>query len=587
VRNGVPVDRDIEDTWRRVADAIAGAESATDRPGWSAQFHDLMRDFKFLPGGRILAGAGTSRSVTLCNCFVMGAIEDAMDPIFAALREAALTMQAGGGVGYDFSTLRPAGTLAQATGNIASGPVSFMQIWDSMCATICSTGSRRGAMMATLRCDHPDIEAFISAKSRPQALTHFNCSVLITDEFMRAVDADEPWPLVFPAASLGATADEGADEETVRREWPGSKGKVPCRVVKRLPARDLWNQIMRATYEHAEPGVLFIDRINRENNLGYCEQLNATNPCGEVPLPAYGACNLGSFNLTAFVTAPFTAQAAFDFPRLRHLVPIAVRFLDNVMEASDFPLAQQAQQARASRRIGIGLSGLADALIMLGIHYASDEGRNLAAAVMATIREDGYRASVRLAREKGAFQLLQADRYLSAPGIGRLPADIRDDIARHGLRNSHLTAIAPAGTISLLANNISSGIEPAFAAEYERELLTRSGNTQTHAIRDFACWLWQGIDGEPALPPAFVTAAELSAHDHIAMQAAVQPHVDHAVSKTINVPPETDFADFQDVYLDAYRSGLKGCTTFRASRHRAGVLNAPIGRDKVPATGRE
>jgi len=560
------VDHSIGDTWRRVARAVAAGETRSGY--WADRFYQLLTDFKFLPGGRILAGAGTARRVTLCNCFVMGPIEDGIDPIFAALREGALTMQAGGGVGYDFSTLRPAGSPARQSGNIASGPVSFMRIWDSMCATICSTGSRRGAMMATLRCDHPDIEAFVEAKADPQALTHFNCSVLISDEFMRAVHANEPWPLVFPSARLGAEPEA----RVVQRVWPGTTGPVACRIVKQLPARDLWRRIMRAAYQQSEPGVLFIDRINRENNLGYCERLHATNPCGEIPLPAYGACDLGSFNLTAFVNDPFSDRAAFDFAQLTDLVPAAVRLLDNVIDVSDFPLAQQAQQARASRRIGLGFTGLADALIMLGLHYASAEGRGFAARVMATIRETAYRASVALAREKGPFPELQTGPYLDAPGIRRLPEDIRSEIARHGVRNSHLTAIAPAGTISLLANNVSSGIEPVFAASYERNLLDRSGNIRMHAVQDFACRLWQ--DSQPAadLPPAFVSAPTLTAMDHLAMQAAVQPHVDHAISKTVNVAADIEFDDFQDIYLEAYRLGLKGCTTFRPGARRSSVL---------------
>ncbi len=476
-------------------------------------------------------------------------------------------MQAGGGVGYDFSTLRPAGTPARETGNTASGPVSFMRIWDTMCATLCSTGARRGAMMATLRCDHPDVQAFVAAKRDPDALTHFNCSVLITDAFMDAVRDDAEWPLVFPAHNL--PSEEGTS--FIRREWPGEDGAVPCAVVRRIPARDVWNQIMQAAYDSSEPGVLFIDRINHENNLSYCERLCATNPCGEIPLPDYGACDLGSFNLTAFVRSPFATDADFDFDALRRRVPEAVRFLDSVIDVSGYPLPQQAKQARASRRIGLGFTGLGDALIMLGLHYGSAPARTLAAEIMRSIRHEAYAASVALAREKGPFPLFQADAYLSSPGIQRLPDSLRLDIARDGVRNSHLTAIAPTGTISLLANNVSSGIEPVFAAEYQREVRSADGTSATRTVRDFACQLWRDTGNAEALPPAFVSAEELEPADHLAMQAAVQPHVDHAISKTINVPADLSFEDFREIYAEAHRMGLKGCTTYRPGS-RAAVL---------------
>ncbi len=565
-RSGEPVDQTIEDTWQRVADTIASREREPGR--WASAYRDLLGDFCFLPGGRILAGAGTGRRVTLCNCFVMGTIEDAMEPIFTALKEGALTMQAGGGVGYDFSTLRPVGTPARETGNTASGPVSFMHIWDTMCATLCSTGARRGAMMATLRCDHPDIHAFVDAKRDPDALTHFNCSVLVTDAFMNALRDDAEWPLVFPAHHL--PTDQGTD--IIRREWPGEDGAVPCAVVRRVRARELWEQIMRATYDCSEPGVLFIDRINHENNLSYCERLSATNPCGEVPLPAYGACDLGSFNLTSFVRDPFAAGAAFDFDALRRRVPEAVRFLDSVIDVSGYPLPQQAEQARASRRIGLGFTGLGDALIMLGLHYGSDAARELAAKVMTCIRHEAYAASVALAREKGPFPLFQADAYLQSPGIQRLPESLRRDIARDGIRNSHLTAVAPTGTISLLANNVSSGIEPVFAAEYRREVRGADGTSAVRTVRDFACQLWRDTGRSEARPPAFVSAEALKPADHLAMQAAVQPHVDHAISKTVNVPADSSFEEFEEIYAEAHRLGLKGCTTYRPGGSRAAVL---------------
>ena len=398
---------------RQLAAGGAGDRSrpkATNAKQWAGRFYALLDDFRFLPGGRILAGAGTGHRVTLFNCFVMGEIADDLEHIFEALKEGALTMQQGGGVGYDFSTLRPAGMVAAATGSIASGPVSFMRIWDAMCATMLSTGARRGAMMATLRCDHPDIETFVDAKRDPALLRHFNLSVLVSDAFMAAVADDGDWPLLFPGL---------ADART-------------------LKARDLWQRILRAAYDTAEPGVLFVDTINRDNTLADRETLSATNPCGEIPLPPYGACDLGSLNLTAFVTSPFAAGARLDLDALAESARLAVRFLDNVIDVSRYPLPAQEEQARLKRRVGLGITGLADALVLLGLRYDSEAARTLAARAMQTMRDAAYRASIDLAREKGAFPAFARDAFLASGFARRLPADIREAIAAHGLRNSHL-----------------------------------------------------------------------------------------------------------------------------------------------------
>ncbi len=563
---GLIHDRTVDDTWRRVARALAVQEGDA-APLWEQRFHAILEDFRFLPGGRILAGAGTGRDVTLFNCFVMGTIEDSLDGIFDALKQGALTMQQGGGVGYDFSTLRPAGTLTHRVGTIASGPISFMRIWDSMCATLLSTGARRGAMMATLRCDHPDIEQFIAAKQDARELRHFNLSVLVSDAFMQAVEEGSDWPLLFPAAALDS--DEG---EIVLRDWPGCDGAVPCRIIRRLPARQLWQRIMRATYDYAEPGVLFIDRINRENNLHYRERISATNPCGELPLPPYGACNLGSINLTRFVHEPFTDAARLDTDGMHATVQMAVRLMDNVIDASHFPLPQQAEQAHGTRRIGLGLTGLADVLIMLGLRYDSDAGRLYAQQLMEQARDAAYRTSVALAQEKGAFPFFEREAYLAAPFVQRLPADIRDGIAAHGIRNSHLTAIAPTGTISLLADNISSGLEPVFDWSYSRRLLERDGNYRQYEVSDFAWRLWHELHGDAPLPPYFVTATQLTPQGHLAMQAALQPCVDSAISKTINIPADYPFEQFQSIYREAHRFGLKGCTTFRPNPVTGAIL---------------
>lgn len=566
-RDGTAVDRNIMDTWQRVALAAAQAETQ-DIAGWQQQFYQLLDDYHFLPGGRILAGAGTERDVTLFNCFVMGTVEDSMDGIFDALKEAAITMQQGGGVGYDFSTLRPRGFMAHHRGTVASGPVSFMRIWDAMCATVLSTGARRGAMMATLRCDHPDIEEFIQAKQHADTLTRFNLSVLVSDRFMQAVDADADWSLVFP---LDEQDTAPAD---LHCEWPGYTGPVPCRVVRTLRARQLWQLIMRSTYEYAEPGVLFSDPINRENNLAYRETITATNPCGEIPLPPYGACNLGSLNLPRYIDAPFSKHAAVDWPRLEQDIALAVRFLDNVIDISRFPLAAHQAYETGSRRIGLGVTGLADALIMLGLRYDSDTGRQQAADILQCLRDQAYAASIELAREKAPFAFYQAEAYRHSPFIQRLPDRLQKQIQQYGIRNSHLLAIAPTGTISLLAGNVSSGIEPVYDLQAHRRVLNHDGTFIDFQVSDYAWQRWQKGNSDTPLPDYFQTALHIAPDDHLAMQARLQPYVDNAISKTINVPQDYPFDDFVDLYRLAYDNHLKGCTTYRPNPVTGAILSS-------------
>ena len=559
-------DRTIEDSWRRIARALSAVEPS-DQDLWEQRFVAILKGFKFLPGGRIQAGAGTGRNVTLFNCFVMGTIEDSMEGIFRALHEGAITMQQGGGVGYDFSTLRPRGTRAKGVGAIASGPVSFMSVWNAMCETILSTGARRGAMMATLRCDHPDIEEFITAKQVAGALRHFNLSVLLTDAFMSAVRMDVGWPLVFPVAA------DGSQEETILSDWSERRDPVRCRVYRRVRACDLWEKILRATYDYAEPGVLFIDRINRLNNLHYEERISATNPCGEIPLPPYGACDLGSINLTQFVREPFTRQAWIDHAGLASTAAVATRLLDNAIDASRFPLPRQADTARRTRRIGLGITGLADALIMLGLDYGSARTCETAAGIMRSICHTAYRTSTALADEKGAFPTFDLARYLAGPFVASLPEDIRHGIARHGIRNSHLIAIAPTGTISLLANNISSGLEPVFAAEFSRSMLNEDGTTKCYELVDYAVASWRRLTGDStSMPPVFSCASDVPPSGHVGMQAALQPFVDNSISKTINVPESFPFDAFKGIYDLAYDKGLKGCTTYRPNPIRGAVI---------------
>ncbi len=539
---GAPVDGSIEDTWSRVAAALAEAES--DAAAWTAEFTEALRDFRFLPAGRIIAGAGTGRDVTLFNCFVMGTVPDDMGGIFDSLKEAALTMQQGGGIGYDFSTLRPKGAVVKGVGADASGPLTFMDVWDAMCRTIMSAGHRRGAMMATLRCDHPDIEDFIAAKREPNRLRMFNLSVLATDDFMAAVKADQPWELKF-----GGT------------------------VYKSVRARELWDDIMRATYAYAEPGIIFIDRINRRNNLHYAETIAATNPCGEQPLPPYGACLLGSVNLARLVTRPFEADAGLDIAEMEKLVRTAVRMLDNAIDVSRFPLDQQRHEAQAKRRIGLGITGLADALIMCSARYGSEAGVALTETWMKAFSRAAYLASIELAREKGAFPLFDAAKYLAGETVKELDDDVRSAIAEHGIRNALVTSVAPTGTISLFADNISSGLEPVFSFSYARNVLMPDGSRREEQVSDHAYRLFRRLKGEnAALTDAFVDAQSLGPSDHVRMQAAVQKYIDSAVSKTINVPEDIDFEAFKNVYVEAFESGCKGLTTYRPNEVTGAVL---------------
>ncbi|MAK79469.1 MAG: ribonucleoside-diphosphate reductase, adenosylcobalamin-dependent [Marinovum sp.] len=542
-QNGTFLEQTVQDTWHRIAKALSEVE--TEPKKWETIFYNALTDFKFLPAGRITAGSGTKRNVTLFNCFVMGVIPDSMSGIFDMLKEAALTMQQGGGIGYDFSTIRPKGSLVKGIAADASGPVSFMDVWDSMCRTIMSAGSRRGAMMATMRCDHPDIEEFIAAKSDSQKLRMFNLSVLVTDAFMDAVKKGEDWKLIYNN-----------------------------KVYSVIKAADLWDQIMRATYNFAEPGVIFIDRINATNNLSYCETITATNPCGEQPLPPYGACLLGSINLAKLVEQPFDKNAYLDVSQLEDLVSTAVRMMDNVIEVSQFPLEAQKLEAKNKRRIGLGVTGLADALLMVGLRYGSDEAVKKTEKWMKTIALSAYKASINLAEEKGAFPLFDPEKFIVSGKMIQMDEDVKQAVHKFGIRNALLTSIAPTGTISLYAGNVSSGIEPVFAYSYKRKVLQNDGSHVEEEVVDYAVQLWRDKFGDAPLPDFFVSAQNLTPADHVKMQAAAQKWVDSSISKTINCPEDISFDDFKEVYIQAYDTGCKGCTTYRPNEVTGSVLSA-------------
>ena len=553
-QNGAFLEHTVEDTWRRIAVALSKAEANPKK--WESIFYDSLTDFKFLPAGRIIAGSGTARNVTLFNCFVMGVIPDSMSGIFDMLKEAALTMQQGGGIGYDFSTIRPKGSIVKGIAADASGPVSFMDVWDSMCRTIMSAGSRRGAMMATMRCDHPDIEEFIAAKSDSKKLRMFNLSVLVSDAFMEALKKGEDWRLTFND-----------------------------KIYKVIKAADLWDKIMRATYNYAEPGVIFIDRINEANNLRYCETITATNPCGEQPLPPYGACLLGSINLARLVEYPFGENAHLDVSQLENLVATAVRMMDNVIEVSQFPLEVQKLEALNKRRIGLGVTGLADALLMVGLRYGSDEAVEKTEEWMKLIARASYKASINLAKEKGAFSLFDPEKLIASGNMKQMDDDIKQAVRKFGIRNALLTSIAPTGTISLYAGNVSSGIEPVFAYSYTRKVLQNDGSHIEEEVVDYAVQMWRDKFGDAQLPDYFVSAQNLTPSDHVKMQAAAQKWVDSSISKTINCPEDISFDDFKEVYMQAYDTGCNGCTTYRPNEVTGSVLS--VASEEKPKSEKE
>lgn len=513
----------------RVADALKDSDEHFE------SLKKILYTQRFLPAGRVQSAMGAPRRVTPYNCFVSMTIEDSMEGIMSAAHNAAKTMQMGGGIGYDFSTLRPRGALIKSLESRSSGPMSFMGIFDAVCKTIASAGHRRGAQMGVLRVDHPDIEEFISAKNNSTELTQFNISVGVTDAFMQAVKNDTDFDLAFGG-----------------------------QVYKTVRAKALWDQILRCTWDWAEPGILFIDRINQKNNLWYCETIAATNPCGEQPLPPNGACLLGSFNLVKYIKDnPDRTGYLFDFDKLADDIPHVVRAMDNVVDRASYPLPAQEKEAKDKRRMGLGVTGVANAIEALGCEFGSTYFMDVLEKIMLTIRDGCYRASVGLAIEKGVFPLYDP-LYLESGFAKTLPEEIRELISVHGIRNSHLLSVAPTGTISLSADNVSSGIEPVFSHFYDRTIQTFDGprveRVEDYGYRDF------GVKGK--------TADELSVFDHVAVLNLASSYVDSACSKTCNVGADVTWEEFKAVYMAAYDGGSSGCTTFRAAGKRYGILNA-------------
>jgi ribonucleoside-diphosphate reductase alpha chain len=567
-----PGEADVEALFARVARALASVEAEEERAPWEARFLANLRAGA-IGAGRIMSAAGTELEATLINCFVqpVGDCIQGQDAggyagIYEALREAAETMRRGGGVGYDFSRIRPRGAQVRTTASTASGPCSYIDVFDRSCATVESAGARRGAQMGVLRIDHPDVLDFITAKRTPGRWNNFNVSVAVSDKFMRALADDKEWPLVHsarPGADLIARGAAQAGDGS----W----------VYRTLPARDLWDLVMRSTYDFAEPGILFTDTINNDNNLRYCEHIEATNPCGEQPLPPYGCCDLGPIVLTRFVDHPFGIGGAahFDFARFGEAVALQVRALDNVLDLTFWPLPQQRAEAMAKRRIGVGFTGLGDTLAMLCLRYDQPEGRAMAVRIARCLRDAAYAASVALAREKGAFPLFDAERYLARGTFAsRLDPALQEQIRMHGIRNSHLVSIAPTGTVSLaFADNASNGIEPAFSWSYRRKKREADGSTTEYDVEDHAWRLYRFLGGDTErLPAYFVSAQSMPAAGHLAMMEAVQPFVDTAISKTVNVPADYPYEDFKGLYLQAWTVRLKGLATYRPNSILGSVL---------------